>query len=216
MGMRATVKLGEYLWRPLTDSDADTAFVVKLRNEERFARMFYTKQITPEMHKKFIRGADERDEINWMIERDGEPLGLSAIYHIDRENRKCECGRVVMVEPKLFHLNWMVTAFTAIEVVGLYRLYIETLEENKIVARGLERIGMNKEGLMDAHVWRGGPVNVWLFSGTPILWSRVKPELSERFGAAPQLISYEGWEIDVNDRPYMLRAKAVSQEMRMS
>jgi RimJ/RimL family protein N-acetyltransferase len=214
--MRAVVKCGEYLWRPLTGSDADTAFVVKLRNEDRFARMFYTKQITPEMHKNFIAKADQRDEINWLIERNGQPMGLSALYHLDRENRKCECGRVAMLDPKLFHLNWMVTAFTAIEVVGLYRLYIETLEQNTIVARGLERIGMNKEGLMDGHIWNNGPVNVWLFSGTPILWSRVKPELCKRFNAEPQLISYEGWEIDHNDRPYMPRAKPISLEMRMS
>src|SRR5688572_10348834 len=138
--MRAVVKCGEYLWRPLTGSEADTAFVVKMRNEDRFARMFYTKQITPEGHKKFIASADQRDEINWLIEKNGQPMGLSAIYHIDRENRKCECGRVAMLDPKVFHLNWMVTAFTAIEVVGLYRLYIETLELNTIVARGLERI----------------------------------------------------------------------------
>src|SRR5439155_17849468 len=135
--MRAVVKMGEYIWRPLTDSDADTEFVVKLRNNDRFSRMFYSKQVTPEMHRRFIRAADERDEINWVIEKDAQPLGLSAIYHIDRENRKCECGRVAMLEPKLFHYNWMVTAFTAIEVLGLHRLYIETLEENTIVARGL-------------------------------------------------------------------------------
>src|SRR5439155_15203330 len=176
--MRAVVKLGEYVWRPLTDSDADTAFVVKLRNEDRFSRMFYTKQITPEMHKKFIRAADQRDEINWLIEKNGEPRGLSAIYHIDRENRKCECGRVAMLDAILFHLNWMVTAFTATEVMGLYRLYIETLEENKIIARGLERIGMVKEGLMRGHVWRDGkPMNVWLFCGTAEDWKHLKPPL---------------------------------------
>src|SRR6266550_2879567 len=107
--MRATVELNGYLWRPLTDSDADTEFVVKLRNEDRFSRMFYNTKVTPDGHKRFIRATADRDEINWLVERDGTPLGLSAIYHIDRENRKCECGRVVMLEPKLFHMNWLVT-----------------------------------------------------------------------------------------------------------
>jgi RimJ/RimL family protein N-acetyltransferase len=193
--MRASVRVGEFLWRPLTDSDADADFVVRVRNDPRFAAMFYSGTITPEMHRKFIRAADERDEINWLIEKDGQPLGLSAIYHIDRSNRRCECGRVVMLEPKLFHMNWMVSAFTAIDVIGLHRLYIETLEENTVVARALDRIGMVREGLMLGHVWReGGPKNVWLFSGSPTVWNNAKARLIERFGA-PQLISYEGWKV---------------------
>src|SRR5262245_41903771 len=117
MGMRATIKLGDYLWRPLSDSDADTAFVCALRNEGRFARMFYSQQITPEMHKKFIRAADERDEINWLIQHtDGTPLGVSSIYHVDRANRKCECGRTVMLDPRLFHMNFVASGFIAQEV----------------------------------------------------------------------------------------------------
>jgi len=86
-------------------------------------------------------------------------------------------------------------------VIGLHRLYIETLEENTIVSRALERIGMTREGLMLAHIWRDGkPVNVWLFSGTPETWTREKPKLCPRFGY-PQLISYEGWEVE-NGRPF--------------
>ena len=193
--MRASVRVGEYLWRPLTDSDADTDFVVRVRNNPRFAGKFYSGTITPETHHKFIRAADERDEINWMIQKAGEPLGLSAIYHIDRANRRCECGRVVMLEPKLFHMNWMVSAFTAIDVIGLHRLYIETLEQNTVVARALERIGMAREGLMLAHVWQNEePKNVWLFSGSPTVWNNARGKLIERFGQ-PQLVSYEGWKV---------------------
>jgi RimJ/RimL family protein N-acetyltransferase len=197
-GMWAVVKLRDYLWRPLTDSDADTAFVVKLRNQDRFSRMFYQTKVTPDGHRRFIRAADERgDEINWLIESraDGTPLGLSSIYHIDRGNRKCECGRVAMLAPKLFHMNWVVTAFVTQEVMGLFRLYIETLEENSVVARGLDRIGMVREGLMRGHVFRDGkPLNVWLFSGTSEDWKKLRGPAMKKYGR-PELVSYQGWEV---------------------
>lgn len=191
--MRATVRVGEYVWRPLTDSDADTEFVVRLRNNERFRNMFYNTTVTAETHKKFIRAADERGEINWLIEQDGgQFVGLASMYHFDYTNRKAECGRIAMLDPKLFHMNWMVSAFTGMDVVGTYKLWIETLEENHIVARGLERIGMVKEGLLRWHVIRDGkPLNVWYFGGTTETWHSVGPGLVKRFGP-PKLISFEG------------------------
>src|SRR3954451_1568189 len=102
--IRAVVKLGEYVWRPLTDSESDTRFVVAMRNHERFSKMFYHTSVTPETHQKFIRAANERDEINWLIEDANKtPMGLAAMYHVDLANQKCECGRYAMLEPKLFH-----------------------------------------------------------------------------------------------------------------
>ena len=97
--MRVTVKLNDCIWRPMTDSDADTHFVVQLRGDARFAAMFYNASISPAGHQQFIRAADQRgDEINWLIERDGKPLGMASIYHLDRANKKAECGRTIMLE----------------------------------------------------------------------------------------------------------------------
>src|SRR5438046_2448265 len=105
--------MGGFRWRPLTDSAADTDFVVALRNDPRFARWFYHQQVTPDTHRKFIRAAEERGEINWIVERGGnerEPVGVASIYNIDLANRKAECGRTVFMEPRVFHLNWIVSA----------------------------------------------------------------------------------------------------------
>ena len=87
---RVVARMGGYLWRPLTDSDADTEFVVALRSAERFAPWFYNARVTPESHRKFIVNADERGEINWLIEQesDGKYVGLASIYNFDRANRK--------------------------------------------------------------------------------------------------------------------------------
>jgi RimJ/RimL family protein N-acetyltransferase len=199
--MRVAVRCGGYTWRPLTASDEDTAFVCRLRNDPRFSQMFYHRHVTPEQHRAFIQRADERGEVNWLIEDpSGEPMGLGAIYNFDYPNRKAECGRIAMLDPRLFHRNWMVSAFAGMEVIGTIKLYIETLEENSIVARGLERIGMDREGLLHWHVIRDGkPLNVWYFGGTSELWFRVKDDLCRRFGDL-ELISFEGRRM-VDDPP---------------
>src|SRR6187551_3085248 len=146
--MRVTVQVEDCLWRPLTDSDADMRFVVSLRNDPRFASMFYSSTITAEQHRKFMRSPARDDEINWLIERDGTPLGVASIYHFDLPNRKAECGRTIMLEPKLFQQNWVVSAFVGFDVIHVNKLYIETLASNRTIARGVERMGMTREGLL--------------------------------------------------------------------
>jgi RimJ/RimL family protein N-acetyltransferase len=189
---RIVVGLGDYLWRPLTDSDPDTEFVVRLRNDPRFGRMFYSTSIAPEQHRHFIRAADERDEVNWLVERGGQLIGLASIYHFDKVHRKAECGRTVFVEPRAFLLSWVVTAYVALEVLGLDGVYIETLEENRIIARSMERFGMRREKVLRDHVTRDGrPMNVVVYSGTKEDWHGGKEPVLRAFGR-PRLISFEG------------------------
>ena len=189
--MRAVVKMREYLWRPLTDSEADTDLVISLRNNERFGRWFY-QRVTRESHLRFLRLADERRDINWVVEREGEPIGVSSIYHIDFVNRKAEVGRIASLDPKMFHLNWVVSAHVSDVCIGLNKLYIETLETNTIIARGVERLGMVREGLLRQHmIVDGKPVNVLLYSNTRPEWEQIKGGIFERFGT-PEVLSYEG------------------------
>ena len=193
--MHAVVSMGEYLWRPLSDSDADAEFVISLRNHPRFTAMFYdAAPLTPQRHRDFLASDARRDEINWIIEKDATPLGTSSIYHVDRSNRKAECGRIAMLAPKLFAMNWVVSAHVAFDVMRLNKLYIETLETNETVARGVERLGMTREGLLRWHVVRDGkPMNVWYFGGTSADWNAIRAARFERWGR-PQIIEFDGWE----------------------
>ncbi|MEA2710113.1 MAG: hypothetical protein QOF78_2714 [Phycisphaerales bacterium] len=198
MRRRVTATLGDFRWRPLTDSAADTEFVVRLRNDSRFAPWFYNQRVTPETHQKFIRAADERGEVNWLIERaedSGKPLGLASIYNFDAANRKAECGRIAAIEPRVFHLNWVMSAHVAMDVIGTNKLYIETLEDNRIIARAVERMGMVREGLLRAHVIRAGqPLNVLLYSNTNDEWQAMKEKHFSTWGV-PQIISFEGEQL---------------------
>jgi hypothetical protein len=193
--MKAVVKLKNYLWRPLTDCEADTDFVIGLRNDERFNKWFYNR-VTREGHKKFVSLPERRQEINWVIERDGKPIGASSIYHVDFGNRKAEVGRIVMIDPRMFFLNWVVSAHVADVCVGLNKLYIEMLENHSAIAGAVERLGMVREGLLRHHmIVNNTPVNVLVFGNTRPDWERMRASMFDRFGT-PEVISYEGERVE--------------------
>ena len=191
MRRRVTATLGEFRWRPLTDSAADTDFVLALRNDPRFARWFYHQQVTPQTHANFIRAADERGEINWIVERArdaNQRVGVASIYNIDLANGKAECGRTVFIEPKVFHLNWVVSAVTGMELVGVNKLYIETMAANHIIARGVERMGMTREALLRGHVVREGrPLDVLLYAMLADEWRAIRAATFAKWGT-PQIL----------------------------
>lgn len=191
--MRVVAKLRDCVWRPLTDSDADADFVLSLRNNDRFRHQFYhSSRITREIHRQFITDADSRDEINWLIERDGSPMGVASMYHFDRANRKCECGRIVMLDPRLFFLSWVVSAKVGMDVIGLNRMYIETLSTNATLANGVERMGMKREGVLRGHVIRDGePLDVVVFSNTANDWVDMRGPTYAKWGE-PEIVSFDG------------------------
>jgi RimJ/RimL family protein N-acetyltransferase len=200
--MRAVVKLRNYLWRPLSGSDADADFVIALRSDDRFGKWFYSR-VTRESHRQFVKVAADRPELNWVMERDGTPIGVSSLYNVDWANRKAECGRIVSLDPRAFHLNWLVSAVVG-EAIGLNRLYLETLEQNSIIARGVERLGMTREGLLRHHVVREGqPLNVLVYGMTRDQWDTNKQKLFDKFGT-PQVISYEGPRVEPLPAPSQL------------
>ncbi|HEX8524860.1 MAG TPA: GNAT family N-acetyltransferase, partial [Tepidisphaeraceae bacterium] len=108
--MRVTARLGECLFRPLTDSDRDTDFVLALRNHPRFRPWFYSAVPSREAHLKFLEKVRAGDDILWLIEEAGEPVAISSIYHFDWTNRKCECGRIASLSPKCFAVNFVICA----------------------------------------------------------------------------------------------------------
>jgi RimJ/RimL family protein N-acetyltransferase len=185
--------MGQYRWRPLTDSGADTEFVVALRNQPRFAQWFYHQQVTPETHRTFIRAADERGDINWVIEHAeeaGKCIGVASIYHIDLTNRKAECGRTIFLEPRLFHLNWVLSGVVTFELLKLEKAYIETLADNRIIARGVERMGMTRQALLRQHAVRGdgGAVDVLVYTILADEWRAIRAATFAKWGT-PELIS---------------------------
>ena len=181
--MKVTLTLQDYLWRPLTDSEEDTAFILSMRNAPAARGMFYTTHLTRDEHLRFLRLTEERDDINWIIERDGQRLGASGIFRIDRKNRRAEGGRVVVSLPELYLLNLVVMHYVVFEYLGMNKSCGETLITNAVVNRALERLGVVKEGVLRQHaIVNGEARDVVIYGTLASEWAKVKPGIIAQFG----------------------------------
>ncbi len=190
--MEVVVRLADYLWRPLTDSDEDTEFVLSLRNSPAAQASFGTRTISRDQHRYFMNRAEADDEINWIIQKRGERVGQFGIFHIDRKNRKAEGGRLVATSPELFVPAAFVCWYVAFEHLGLNRVYGEILAHNTVVCQAWERLGIVKEGVSRQHMIIDGiPTDVCLYGTLASDWQEIKPRLIAQYGE-PQIV--RSWE----------------------
>jgi RimJ/RimL family protein N-acetyltransferase len=184
--MRVLVRLGGYLWRPLTAAEDDTEFILRLRNSPQTQAAFFTETVTGDDHLRFLNRAEERGEINWVIEKGGERVGASGIFNIDRKNRRA-MGRVAVTLPEVHLLNSVVSVYIAFELLGLNKIYGEALASNAVSNLSLERLGAVREGVLREHVVVGGaPRDVCCYGMLASEWRQIKSGIIARFGA-PQV-----------------------------
>jgi RimJ/RimL family protein N-acetyltransferase len=188
--MKVAVRLLGYLWRPLTDAEEDTAFVLRMRNAPNAQGAFFTAHLTREEHLRFVRAPEREEEINWVIEKNGERVGASGIYRLDRKNRRAEAGRVVVAEAPLYAFNLYVSSYVVFEHLGLNKLVGDALASNSVVNWALQSIGGAKEGLLREHVFSDGTFkDVYLYGTLASDWKRMKPVLIAQFGE-PRIIRH--------------------------
>jgi RimJ/RimL family protein N-acetyltransferase len=188
--MQVTVKLGHFLWRPLTPCNEDTDLVLRLRNAPAAQAVFFTPHITREEHLHFLRQPAREDEFNWIIEKEGLGVGVSGMYQLNRSNRRIDAGRVAVTLPELYLLNLVVSAYVAFEHLKLNKLFGDTLSNNTVVIRALERIGAVREGVLREHVFRDGVGHdVYLFGCLARDYYRLKAENDVQFGE-PRIVQH--------------------------
>lgn len=181
--MHLTVALGQHVWRPLTPSDADTDFVLAMRNDPRAQSAFFKGGTTREEHLRFLRLAEERDEVNWIIESEGRRVGAAGIWQIDRAHRRAMAGRVMVTRSELYILNLVVSSYVVLDHLGLNKLVGDTLSTNAIVSKALERLGGVTEGTLREHVVKDGAVlDVCLFGLLAREWRQMRPSVFAQFG----------------------------------
>ena len=140
----------------------DGAQVLAWRNSEAVAAFMYTDHwITPDEHARWLAGAlQAADRRYWIIEVDGEPVGLANLAEIDRANRRAAWA-YYLGDPaargrgvgSLVEVAVLEYAFNALE---LHKLWCEVLIENEPVAALHERFGFRREALFRDHVFKGG------------------------------------------------------------
>jgi RimJ/RimL family protein N-acetyltransferase len=190
--MQVTVQVRDYLWRPLTDSEDDTEFVLLLRNKSEAQEAFFTSRLSREEHLRFVHAPQRREEINWIIEKAGQRVGASGIYHIDWKNRRAEAGRVVVTIPELYILNLWVSSWVVFEHLALNKLLGDALASNNVVNQSLERLGAVREGVLREHIIKDGmPRDVYLYGTLASAWQKVKPVMVNQMGQ-PQITKHLG------------------------
>lgn len=194
--MQLTVRLNDYLWRPLTGSDADTDFVLSLRNSAGAQATLYTGTITRDEHRQFLADTRSREnEINWIIEKHGERVGTSGLFHIDRRNRRVEAGRVLVSTTDLYDRNLLVMSHVVFEHLGLDKLVGDTLTTNVLIIRALERLGAVREAVLREHVLKDGAFcDVAVYGLLRRDWQRIRPGITALLGE-PQFVQHASEDV---------------------
>lgn len=98
------------------------------RNEESIRRFMYNKELIPfENHLKFLEGLKNREDVYyWLVERDGEIVGVTNLTSVDLQQSRAELGYYMVPEMQKkgigidFAYNNFVFAFCAVGVETLF------------------------------------------------------------------------------------------------
>jgi UDP-4-amino-4,6-dideoxy-N-acetyl-beta-L-altrosamine N-acetyltransferase len=151
--------------------------------------MYSDHAIGAEEHARWFAGleADQR-RAYWIIEMDGEPVGLANLYDIDRANRRCAWA-YYLAEPQVRGKGvGSFVEYLMIERVfgdyGLEKLWCEVLASNEAVWKLHQSFGFEIEARLRRHVVKAGEPHEVI--GLGLLkedWLRARPAQRERLQA---------------------------------
>lgn len=174
--------------RPVTQADADR--MLAWRNQPDVAQWMYSDHvITPDEHEAFMaRALGDPTRRYWIIELDGEPVGLANLAEISQNDRKASWA-FYLADPATRGkgLGAFVEVFVldfAFRRLGLDKLCCEVLIENEAVWKTHESFGFVREALYRAHVWKAGvPRDVVGLGLLADEWEAVRPASVARLRA---------------------------------
>ena len=146
--------------RPVTAEDSPR--LLDWRNRPEVSAYMYTDhQIAPDEHARWFKSAmSAPDRRYWIIELDGEGVGLANLADIDQASRRCSWA-YYLAEPNVRGRGvGAAVEFTVIQHVfddlTLNKLCCEVLVENEAVWKLHESFGFVREALFRDHVWKSG------------------------------------------------------------
>lgn len=138
----------------------DIAMVRTWRNLPDVARYMYTDhQISEGEHARWFGDALERsDRRYWIIELDGQPVGLANLVEISERHRRASWA-FYLADPAVRGRG--VGSFTeefvlrhAFEELGLHKLCCEVLGSNDAVVGMHQKFGFVVDGVLRQHIWK--------------------------------------------------------------
>ena len=146
--------------RDLTPADRDRLRV--WRNQPDVAQWMYTDaQISEADHARWFAAAlSDPARRYWIIELDGEPVGLANLADISLANHRCAWAYYLASPSVRGKGVGAYVEYWVIEHVfgqlGLSKLWCEVLVENEAVWKLHESFGFRREALLRQHVWKNG------------------------------------------------------------
>jgi UDP-4-amino-4,6-dideoxy-N-acetyl-beta-L-altrosamine N-acetyltransferase len=146
--------------RPLTADDKDRLFT--WRNSPEVAAYMYTDhQIGRDEHDRWFAAIEgDARRVYWIIELDGEPVGLANLYDIDRANGRCAWAYYLASPSVRGRGVGGAVEYQVIERVfgelGLRKLWCEVLASNEAVWKLHQGFGFEIEARFRSHVVKGG------------------------------------------------------------
>ncbi len=174
--------------RDVTPADRDRLRV--WRNQPDVAQWMYTDaQISEADHARWFAAAlSDPTRRYWIIELDGEPVGLANLADISEANRRCAWAYYLASPSVRGKGVGAYVEYWVIEHVfgplGLSRLWCEVLVENEAVWKLHESFGFRREALLRQHVWKNGePRDVVGLGLLAEDWTMVREASRERLRA---------------------------------
>jgi len=173
-----------------TPHGGDKARLLAWRNMPEVAQWMYSDHlITADEHERWFAAAmvDPRRRY-WIIEADGQPIGLANLYDLDTANGRTAWA-YYLADPSVRGKGvGSFVEFWVIEHVfgelGLGKLWCEVLLGNEAVWKLHQAFGFEREALFRQHVRKGGEaldvVGLGLLAAD---WTRVRPVSAERLRA---------------------------------
>ena len=171
--------------RPLEDRDKDRVLAWRNSPDVR-AYMYSDHLIGPDEHAAWFAGlAGDGTRSYWIVEMDGQPVGLANLADIDRRNRRCSWA-YYLADPAVRGLGigsyveyWMLEY--VFEGLKLEKLWCEVLASNEAVWKLHETFGFQVEARFRGHVVKGGArVDVLGLGLLAEDWRARRPAMAER------------------------------------
>ncbi|OQW34119.1 MAG: hypothetical protein A4E20_11840 [Nitrospira sp. SG-bin2] len=145
--------------RPVVESDRDQ--LREWRNLPHVRKFMFTDHVIgPEEHAAWFAKALTRDDAKyWIIEVDGQGVGMASVIRIDRANQHCSWGFYIAEQSATgkgvgtFVDQWIIRY--VFDTLGLNKLHGEVIGDNPIM-RIHEKLGMRRDGCLRQHIFRDG------------------------------------------------------------
>jgi UDP-4-amino-4,6-dideoxy-N-acetyl-beta-L-altrosamine N-acetyltransferase len=140
----------------------DSGRLLAWRNAPQVAAYMYTDHaISQAEHDRWFAGAlSAADRRYWIIETDGQPVGLANLARIDPAARRCEwayyLGEASTRGQGLGSRIEYIVLRHVFEAMGFNKLWCEVLVENEAVWKLHQSFGFVREALFREHVFKDG------------------------------------------------------------